>query len=803
MLSHGYRRLAGISTALSALLALLLTCRTASAQSLLYNIPAEPLSAALRDYARESGRQIVFTEDLVRGRTSQELRGSYSTVDALKLLLRGTGLVARLRPSGAIMIERKVTGQAVSPTTEGQDAPDTQTGDQTAAGPALGEVIVTAQKYQERAFDVPISMSVVSGPDLQRLGITNLQDLQYYVPGMFMQDNGDTQFITIQGVSNFFGQGALVGTYLDEADVTSEGSFGLDLNAYDLARVEVLKGPQGTLYGEGSLGGTIRYITNKPALDAFQMGADVTALFDQYGAPEERVETMVNAPIVAQVFGLRVAADLHDGGGWIDQPAANQKNINSKNLADVRIEGRWQPRDDLTVEATEVIHRETSGPHFGEDPPGIYTQVFNLTTTPSIADSYNISNLTLNWESAPITVVNSATYFVYHDSTPNWGISLQLTPPPSPRYDEYDATATRVDESLSDELRLSGSVDEWRWMLGGFYKRLDDNTPPYNYYIDVPGPPGSGLPPPYPYYSDIYSSSRSVFGDTSYRLFDRLTLGVGMRYFTDDESAFIFGDTQREKATFTSSDPRFYAQYAISREMNIYASAAKGFRSGGFNGLGVPQYQPEHVWTYELGTKMRLLDDRLSVDSDFYVSDYGAYQIIGVEPPPAPPLDITRNAGDARIKGGEIAAVADPGNGWRLGASADYINARFVEVAVLDSAFAVGDPLDYVPRYQIMTWAERDFRWRGRSGFTRIDYTQRSPEPYRNRSFGPWYYSQSGHMYLLGFHTGINWTRNLRLEFFVQNLLNDREFSGPDSIEMYAPREQPRTFGVSFSVRTD
>lgn len=668
---------------------------------------------------------------------------------------------------------------------------------------ALQEVIVTAQKYRQRAFDVPISMAVLGGEELQKLGITALEDLQFSVPGMYMDNEGNAQFIVIRGMSNFFGQGALVGTYLDEADVTSEGSFGLDLDAFDLARIEVLKGPQGTLYGEGSLGGTIRYIANEAGLNEFQMVTNVTASFDQYGAPGHRIEVAVNTPVVENIFGLRIAAAFDHEGGWVDQPAAGQKNVNSKDLTDVRIKGRWKPRSDLMVDAMEVIHRGTSGPYTGESPVGVYTQVFNLTTTPRFADSYNVTNLSLRWDPGLVTVVNSTTYFVHHTHTSNWGISLPLNQPPSTPFDEYYSETTK-DESLSDELRISGDgAGRWRWTLGGFYKKLDDEIPPFLVYFDVPGPPGSPLPDPINDFSDINSSATSIFGDANYQLFDRVVVGTGVRYFRDNENALLVGDVQREQATYTSLDPRFYARYGLSKEVNLYASAAKGFRSGGFNGLGYPEYQPEHVWTYEVGTKMRLLGGRMSVDSDVFLSNYGGYQIVGIAPPPNPQYDITRNAGDARIKGIESNVLWNLASRWRVGLSGDYTNARFAHIAVLSSSFDEGDPLNYVPRYQITASAEREFSWRGQAGFARVDYTQRSRAPFRNRSIGPWYYSESDYMYLLGVRAGINLANNVQLALFGENLVNDRGYTGADSAEAFAPRQQPRTFGVDFEIRVE
>lgn len=324
-----------------------------------------------------------------------------------------------------------------------------------------------------------------------------------------------------------------------------------------------------------------------------------------------------------------------------------------------------------------------------------------------------------------VALVNSSTYLKHTSTSSNWGQSLQETPPPSPRFDYYYPSATTTDESFSDEFRLSGNAaaGSWRWTLGAFYKRMDDDTLPFNYYFGVPGPSGSPLPAPETVFVDVLSKATSLFGDSNYRLFGNLVLGAGARYFRDNESTLIVGDTSREGRTFTSTDPRIYVRYEISRDVNVYANAAKGFRSGGFNGLGLPEYQPEHAWTYDLGTKMRLLNGHMTLDSDVFLSDHGGYQIIGFLPPPAVPLGITRNAGDVRIKGIESSVTWSPTGRWLLSVNGDYIDARFVHINVLGSSYDVGDPLDLVPRYQVTTSMEREFLWHGRSGFARLDYT--------------------------------------------------------------------------------
>ncbi len=168
-----------------------------------------------------------------------------------------------------------------------------------------------------------------------------------------------------------------------------------------------------------------------------QIGADVTALFDQYGAPGQRIVGVVNVPIVSNVLGLRVAADIDHEGGWIDQPAANQKNINGTDLGDVRIEALLRPGADFSISAMQVIHRATEGTLTGEDAQGDYTQVFGQTTKPSIADDYDVSDLTVQWQGQGIRVLNTLARFTHDLRSQDTGNAFQLTPPPSPLFDEY------------------------------------------------------------------------------------------------------------------------------------------------------------------------------------------------------------------------------------------------------------------------------------------------------------------------------------------------------------------------------
>ena len=186
----------------------------------------------------------------------------------------------------------------------------------------------------------------LTAEDLANRNVVNLDDLPFFVPGLAVESNGAQRRAVIRGISNTGGSNSpLIGLYLDEADVSSGVFSQLDLNTYDLERVEVLRGPQGTLYGEGSAGGTIRFITKDPSLDHFAFASDVEALFTHKGSPSDRLTAALNIPVIDNVLGFRIAGAFDHNGGWIDQPAAGRKDINGGDSTDIRVKGLWTPSD--------------------------------------------------------------------------------------------------------------------------------------------------------------------------------------------------------------------------------------------------------------------------------------------------------------------------------------------------------------------------------------------------------------------------------------------------------------------------
>jgi len=671
---------------------------------------------------------------------------------------------------------------------------------------ALQEVVVTAQKREERLKDVPISIVAVGADELKDRQITSMEDLPYVVPDLGFASAGNSHYIEIRGISDIVGASSLIGIYIDDADVTLGGSAAVQANpvTYDLERVEVLRGPQGTLYGEGSAGGTVRFITKNPNLQHFAFDADVAAMVTQDGGPSQRINTMVNVPLIEGQLGLRIAGTFEHDGGWIDEPAANLQDINAQNLTNVRIKGLWKPSSELSVDAMAIINRNDRGMDFSDNgAPGQFTQVFGLTTAPRVKNNYYLYSLTVNYDFSPNVRLSNTTGYL-QATAPQWSVPafFQVTPQitgPDSIQDYYVPLQDIREQLLTDELRLSSAGSgPWQWTLGGFFRRYTDKVEaPVNYY-GSPGVDGA-LPDPYASSIETWYKSWSAFGDTSYRFWDRLTVGAGVRAFRETQRFDDFVALTEQSGDFHSIDPRAYVQLKLTKDVNIYGSAAKGFRSGGFNQFEQPRYNPENVWTYELGSKMSLLDDRIDIDTDVFWSNYSNYQTFA----PLPGVQLVsaiQNVGFARIKGIETNAAWQALPHWRLEARGDYLDARFTAINASSTAYLPGDPVDLVPRYQFTLSAQHDYLWLGRKVVSRLDFSQQGPETYRNRTSGPWYNNQSDIIQMLNFNTSLYWNENLTLGVFAHNLLNDQGFTNPYSIIGNGVRSRPRTIGIQFST---
>jgi iron complex outermembrane recepter protein len=788
------------------------------------DIPAQSLHDALQALALASRHRLLYSSKLVHGKRSSSVRGELTTEEAIRQLLSGTDLTYEVTSDGLVMIKDPNNAAPLSMSDEqkmdavhlahadaasGTVTNEAQEADaESADGARLEEVVVTAQKRVETLQEVPISIAVLSGEAIDSRGINDLQDLSYSVPGLFVNETGFERRVSIRGIGNVFGSSSTIGTYVDEAvAVGPRGDHALDFQTYDLARVEVLRGPQGTLYGQGSMGGTIRYITADPDLTRVIGVTDLDASFTEDGDPNERLRGALSLPLARDKLGVRVAGVYENVGGWVDQPALSKRDINDRELVNVRTKGLWRPTEAVDITAMAIIHRDDRGAlGIGTDERGNYEQPLLDPSTPSGSVDYELYNFTLSYELPGVRLLGTSTYLNYDSEMRHYGQECcALDPHLDGQYtvDRWVFTG----DTLTQELRLiSSGSGRLTWTLGGIYQdneSIDDYGPASGNLIGVPGGTLDVDVFNWTVFANESSRSWAAFGETSFALVDRLNIGVGLRYFEDDRRLQTQPGGAFQSGTFQSTNPRVFLDYAPRDYLNIYASIAKGFRSGGFNGADQPPYEPEELLSYELGTKMSLLNRHLYVELALTHSDYSDYQVIGQIPGGFE--NITANAGDARIRGIDGSVAWRPTNDWELGLTASYVDAEFTEINASPSSHSVGDPVDMVPEYGASMWAEYQFDWSGggdNPGFARVDFSQQGIAHFRNRIFADTYHSTSDVLSLLNARLG--WARERwTTELYAQNLLNENGFDSNAAIERAATRVWPRSYGIRVGVRFD
>lgn len=567
---------------------------------------------------------------------------------------------------------------------------------------ATAEIIVTAQKREERLRDVPISVSAITASDVENRNVTTLDQLQSAVPSLRLVDIGPgQQRIQLRGISQYLGL-PTVGLYVDEFPINTYGPSGsAEVRLLDIERIEVLRGPQPALYGEGSMGGTIRYVTAKPNLTAFGGSGLAEVSFPKDGKTGYRVEGMINAPLVANSVGVRIAATHEKEGGWIDGAPGN--NLNDRNTTTVR--------GTVMAKASEAFTITAAGTYNESDQ--LYKSYSNVTRgrtgqiVPSDArQRYWLGTLNLEYDAGPVTILSATGYL---DQT---SLSIDDSGPFYNKLFRGSLLRTALTNAsgglkkFHQELRLTSNGDgPLRYLIGASYTdgkntglTLGDGE------SLVPGLPASALGVVFTQDSKTRSKIFAAFGSIGYTFGDRVTIDLGGRYFSDRRTAngtftlVGFGPPQltNQKGTFDSFNPRIAVSLKTGESGIIYANAAKGFRSGGFNGITAPTvpptFDPEKLWSYEVGVKQNFLDNRLFVETAVYYNDYDNIQTTVIVPGTA--FAAVLGSGKASGPGVDFSVRAQPTRELTFAASVGYNHMRFKT----DSTDKVkGDPLDLVP----------------------------------------------------------------------------------------------------------
>jgi len=502
------------------------------------------------------------------------------------------------------------------------------------------EIVVTATKRASSIQDVPFSINAMSETDIKRTGANNLEDLARNVAGLQIQNLGPGQSqVAIRGVSagqivrDQPGVKEQVGVYLDES-VISLSLFTPDLDLYDLNRVETLRGPQGTLFGSGSIGGTVRYITNQPSFDGIAGSFEADLNTVKGGGTGGSLKGMVNVPL-SDTIAVRAVAYHTEYGGFIDairEGGSIDENVNNGNRTGGRFALTFKPSDSVTF-TPRIVYQEIDMNGFNRQ------EVFNLYANPftdaSVAggrapvtfderqqfllldeafeDQTMIADATLevSLDGFDITSVTSYTdrdILVSRDASALTGsVSVDLGYPTEAVMLPSSLRDTTKVESFTQELRLSSNGDgPLQWVVGAFYSDTDRfykqflPTPGYDAYTDAVLGAGTAeatragvAPADSPFYSELpYSIEQiSLFGELTYDVTDRLQLTAGGRYYDYSEERYVtqvglFGNGVVDQLDETSANgftPRVLASYDVNDDVTVNAQVSKGFRLGGVN----------------------------------------------------------------------------------------------------------------------------------------------------------------------------------------------------------------------------
>ena len=780
------------------------------------NLPSQSVAKSLTDLSEQIDVLLLFPYDLAKQVAANPVNGSHTLPQALQIMLEGTGFSGSLTKKGVLMIslaksdganqgtkERKgmninkrknllatfITMFASGAMAQGVD------GDQQAATQqsSIDEIVVTAQKKEERLLDVPISISVVDDEFIADAGISNIIDLAYAVPNLSVIESGPGLLrAAIRGVTNSNGSSTLTGIYLDEIPLSITPSVSVNLETIDIERVEVLKGPQGTFYGQGSVGGTIRFITKEPSFDGIEGQIGGSAYGTKDGSSSGEFTGVLNLPVIDDTLAFRVAATYKDKGGWIDRPDAGIEDANDSELSSIRLKGLWNISKDFTADLTAIRHRAEDGgiSRVNSIPisdSNLLSVVRNGLDFPStdIDYQYDLYNLTLNYDLGFATFTSSSSLTdveVFQASQQNFG-------PP----DLVALNGLIGAEAYSQELRLAGTSNAVDWVIGGFYTDIEENQNLADLGIYIGGNFLFGI-------SDLRfkytSQSTAIFGNLTYHISDQLTVSLGARSFEDDRSFDDFSVGGPKEDTFDNVSLKGSISYAPTESSNVYFSVSEGFRSGGFNPSSDLTYDPETMISYEIGTKATVLDGRLNVETAIYHSEYQDYQsgllVLGVG-------TIIQNPGEAEIRGVEWSTQLKVNEHLSLGFNGNFTDAEFTTVSEEQIVF-VGDSLNEIPKYSYSINADFDFNWSSSiGGFAHINVNRQGPSTETDRSTTIPVEQQvleSSDLNLLNAQLGAQWD-DFTIRLFGRNLTNELRAINPSHFGIFT-QNRPRTMGVSF-----
>ena len=726
-----------------------------------------------------------------------------------------------------------------------------------AAG-AIEEVVVTALKRESTLQDTPIAISALTNEGLERVGADDFADFVGSVAGLTLRDNGPgaTRPI-IRGIASP-GE-PQVGVYFDDSLVVgapgTTNDAGLrspELKPFDLERIEVLKGPQGTLYGGGSMGGTLRFITRQPNAQEFQAKVRLEASTVRYGDSGYQANGMVNIPLVQDQLALRVVAYKRDDPGFVDNVALGHKDINDVDTEGGRVILRWTPTERFIGTAAVYYQDQVVGGgfHYNPDIDRHNPKTAVLSNEPyddkevlynvKLEYSFDTADLLYSWSWFDRDAV-----FRFHNGFTGFPFPPVLSTQPEPM------------TSSSHEVRLTSSGDNMiDWTIGGFYSDRNAFVDSRVQYPDAEGNIADESVFLFDRTVDSVLVQRAVFGEATWHATDRLDLTAGMRYYDIDSRSDVRNLINTPPFGQPSGTPgipvvpqtvnvtkghdngaifKLHAAWDLTDDVLAYAQFSQGFRPGGANqntssiaitdpgNVGVPEaFKSDKLDNWELGIHSQWLDKRLTINAAAYYIDWKNIVLTGRSATGL--FAFLLNADSAEATGFELESAIDLADDLQVTAAISYVDAKLTSDAPPNRASATlsrsgldGDAIPDVPDWTFNASMEygHPLPWMDLRGYVyaNVNYTGENAS-----DFNPFLvdintlqpttvpnvsYNEQGDYTIVDLRVGVE-AQDWSVSLFVENVF---DIKGPvnvfeDGTFRLAPGlnfiERPRTFGIVF-----
>lgn len=713
---------------------------------------------------------------------------------------------------------------------------------------AGNEIVVTALKRETRLQDTPLAISAVTGAALQNQGASSVADMVRQVPGLnITEGNTGQRRITIRGVQSA-GE-STVGLYLGETPITGPNSatsdpssITPDLNMFDIARIEVLRGPQGTLYGSGSMSGTVKFVFNEPSTTDYAGAFDGMLADIKNGGMSYSARGMVNTPLVENLIGLRVVGYYEKRGGYVDNVTLGQKDVNSAKSYGTRIMLRMTPTERLTLDGMATLQEQNADDASYWYPASGRYATDSAHKTP-FPNSFRLYNAKANYDMGFATATVSSSHYTwnatkYIDGTRGainaanrgtycaryFGITGTCSTAQRAAYAQYItdqlplAGYQPMDVSAwAHEARLSSNGKGWLdWTVGVFHESRKDSAVSSTVGADAVS--GEILFP------IVYNFSRTIavrlkqtafFGEATVRPLTGLSITGGLRRYSYDKTSvaqvlttsYINGSTAGPPTTQDDDASgwvtKINVSYEPTQDIMLYAQRSEGFRPGGINTTpGLPPelipYTSDSLVNYEAGIKTSWLDRALSLNISVYQIDWDDMQISAS----IPSFNFITNVGKSRIRGIEAELSAQPIDGLSISGNLAYQHGTLQtdqRSGTIEAPGLKGDRLPYEPYFTGAIGAEYlmpltdDLNLLARADYT---YTGRSYSEFRPTSI---YYEKMGNFSNVNLRLGVQndaWGAFLFVNNLFDTLGRIKVSSGVLS-EQSTLSSPPRTVGVN------